>query len=55
MGSIESFRVKSPEELNNQIDGVSKTLGNEIIQPSNKEEILDLPIEEIKKKIPDAL
>ena len=49
---MESFRIKSPEELENQVDGVSKTLGSEIAPPSTKKEIFDLSIEDIKTKYP---
>ena len=49
---MESFRIKSPEELENQVDSVSKTLGSEIVPPSIKKEIFDLSIEEIKTKYP---
>ena len=49
---MESFRIKPPEELKNQIESVSKTIESEIAPSSNKKELLSLSIEEIKKRYP---
>ena len=49
---MESFIIKHPEELKNQIESVSKTLESEIAPSSNKEEFLSLSTEEIKKRYP---
>ncbi len=48
----ENIRAKSPEELETQVNQVSEELAQEIIQPSKKEEILNMPLNEIKEKFP---
>jgi len=49
---FENFRLKTPEELENQAREASNVLGEEAIQPSKKDEIFNMSIEEIKQKFP---
>lgn len=49
---MEKFRIKTPEELNNQLSGVESLIGNKI-QPENKRaEVLSLSLDELKENYP---
>jgi len=48
----ENFRLKTSEELGQQVDQVSQELEKEIAQPSKKEDIFKVSIKEIKEKFP---
>ncbi|MDQ5912089.1 MAG: hypothetical protein QG568_302 [Patescibacteria group bacterium] len=50
---MEGFRYKTEEELQNQIEETTESLGVDISRPSLGLEIVKLPLEEIKAKYPE--
>ena len=46
----ESFRFKTPKELEGQVNQVSEELGQDIVQSSKKEEIFAMSVKELKER-----
>jgi len=49
---MENFKIKTEEELDNQLDGVESLVGNRIKPENKRAEMLSLSLDELKQKYP---